>query len=103
MTLTVPDHSLNIDRGVLAEFLINFARFEYAVQAAEYSRDNGGYAEPDWIRFCQSITTDFWSTPNVDLRPHLRYILRKPPKKLVKLNNGRLLGGRVSQRRNGVN
>lgn len=90
MTLTVPDSSLNLDRGILAEFLINFARFEYAVKAAGYSRNKSGYAEPDWSNFCASLTTDFWSAPDANLSPHLNYVRRKPPKKLVKLKNGSL-------------
>jgi hypothetical protein len=90
MTLRVPDHSLNIDRVALAEFLINFARFEYAIKAAGYSRNNNGYAEPDWENYCSSLTTDFWSAPDADLGPPLRYIRHKPPKKLVKLVNGEL-------------
>ena len=90
MTLTVPDSSPNLDRGALAEFFINFARFEYAVKAAGYSRNKSGYAEPDWGEFCASLTTDFWSTPDANLSPHLNYIRRKPPKKLVKLKSGGL-------------
>lgn len=90
MTLTVPDSSLNLDRSTLAEFFINFARFEYAVKAAGYSHNKNGYAEPDWSAFCVSFTTDFWSTPNADLSSHLNYIRRRPPKKLVKLKSGSL-------------
>ncbi len=90
MTLRVPDHSLKLDRSELAEFLINFARFEYAVKAAGHSKNKGGYAEPDWDDYCASITTDFWSNPSPELSPHLNYIRRKPPKKLVKLASGGL-------------
>src|SRR5690606_13363962 len=90
MTLRVPDHSLNLDRNELAEFLINFARFEYAVKAAGYARNHGGHAEPDWGSYCAAIATDFWSNPSPALGPHLNYIRRKPPKKLVKLASGGL-------------
>ena len=90
MTLRVPDHSLNLDRSDLAEFLINFSRFEYAVKAAGYSRNKGGYAEPDWDCYCASIATNFWSNPQPALGPHLNYIRRTPPKKLVKLASGGL-------------
>ena len=90
MTLRVPDHSLNLDRSDLAEFLINFARFEYAVKAAGYARNKGRYAEPDWDNYCAAIATDFWSNPGPALGPHLNYIRRKPPKQLVKLASGGL-------------
>ena len=90
MTLRVPDHSLNLDRNDLAEFMINFARFEYAVKAAGFSKNKGGYAEPDWDSYCTSLATDFWSNTSPELGPHLSYIRRKPPKKLVKLASGSL-------------
>ena len=91
MPLRVPDHSLNVDRNYLGDFLINFARFEYAVKAAGYSRNNSnGYAEPDWDSYCGSIVTDFSANPSPDLRPHLTYIKRKPPKQLVKRPSGEL-------------
>jgi hypothetical protein len=90
MILKVPDESLGIERKKLAEFLINFARFEYAVMAAGYSSSNRGYAEPDWDNFCGSITTDFWSSPAPYLIRHLEYIRSRPPKKFVRLNSGKL-------------
>ena len=90
MTLRVPDHSLNLDRSLLAEFLISFARFEYAVKAAGHSKNSAGYAVPDWENYCASIATDFWTTPSQEFGRHLSYIRRKPPKKLVKLASGAL-------------
>lgn len=90
MTLRVPDHSLNIDRNDLADFLINFARFEYAVKAAGYSHNKNGYAEPNWDAYCSAITMDFCASPEPDLGPHINYIKRKPPRKLVKLKSGNL-------------
>ena len=75
MTLRVPDHSLNLDRNDLAEFMINFARFEYAVKAAGFSKNKGGYAEPDWDSYCTSLATDFWSNTSPELGPHLSYIM----------------------------
>lgn len=91
MPLRVPDHSLNMDRQYLSDFLINFARFEYAVKASGYSHNKKGYAEPDWDSYCSSLAVDFCTSPDRDLVLHLSYITNKPPKQLVKNSSGRLI------------
>ena len=90
MTLLVPDHSLNVPREELANFLINFARFEYAVKASGYSKNTNGYAVPDWNSYCKSIKTNFTANPSAELKLHVKYITRKPPKQLVKQPSGTL-------------
>ena len=90
MTLRVPDHSLSVAREDLANFLITFARFEYAVKASGHSKNSNGYAVPDWDSYCKSFEADFSDSPTPELKLQMRYITRKPPKQLVKQPSGAL-------------
>ncbi len=48
-----------IDRELVLQFFLTFARFEFALKATGYARGNENFVEPDWNAFATSIRDAF--------------------------------------------
>ena len=81
-----------VDRGLLLEFFLTFACFEYALKASGFLKRHPEDpvdlppAEPDWDRFAVSLRNHFVPTRTPELGEAFRYLLEHPPNKQVLLN-----------------
>jgi hypothetical protein len=86
---------LKINRDLLLEFFLVFAKFEYALKNSDFAKpghrneETAPSAEPDWGRFALSIHNLFDRTQTSDLAQACEYMLINPPLRQV-LVNGRL-------------
>ena len=76
-------------RQLSCDFFYNFSRFEYAIKASGYFRQNSQSSDawPDWNRFEQSLPNVFQTVQNEKLRKACQYLLDNPPRKQVIVNN----------------
>src|SRR3989338_10049386 len=84
----MPNLGTRVNRDLLSEFFLTFAKFEYALK-------NTGYfvghpedplpppAEPDWKRFATSLRDLFDPSKNEELGEACRYLSESPPNKQV--------------------
>lgn len=79
--------------ALAAELFKTFARFEYALKAAEFHRGEGA-AEANWRSFAESVAEIFEEPPNEEFAQAIAYMLAHPPKKQVV--EGGVLGWSVS-------
>lgn len=68
--------------ALAAELFKTFARFEYALKAAEFHRGEGA-AEANWRSFAESVAGIFEQPANEELAQAVAYMLAHPPKKQV--------------------
>jgi hypothetical protein len=80
---------LAVDPQLACAFLGVFARFEYALKAAEFLQGDDNNAEPDWSSFARSIAEPFTAAQEAELSHAVAYLLDQPPRKQVILD-GRL-------------
>jgi hypothetical protein len=86
---------LKINRDLLLEFFLVFAKFEYALKNSNFAKPVHSNeeavipAEPDWGRFALSIHNLFDRTQTSDLAQACEYMFINPPLRQV-LVNGRL-------------
>jgi hypothetical protein len=79
----------SVDKDLLLNFFLNFARFEFALKASGFTRLRGrDGVEPNWDNFINSITEVFNKDHSEELRKACDYILSNPPKRQVLSNNG---------------
>jgi hypothetical protein len=77
---------LNVPRDLTLEFLVTFARFEFALKKSGYARGDNSQVSPDWDVFANDVAK---LQPAV-LAPVLeasQYLQQHPPKKQI-LDNG---------------
>ncbi len=81
-----------VERALLLEFFLSFARFEYALKNTGFyvrHRSRQGLptqAEPDWDRFAVSLRTVFDSRRTPSLSQAFDYLTQSPPNKQVIVN-----------------
>jgi hypothetical protein len=81
-----------VDRGLLLQFFLTFACFEYALKASGFLKRHPEDpadlppAEPDWDRFAVSLRDRFVVARTPELQEACRYLLDHPPNKQVLLN-----------------
>lgn len=73
---------LGIDRDLVADFFIVFARFEYALKRADYLICDKGSALPDWGDFAKKNSGKF-DLENSEVLEAMNYLLANPPKRQV--------------------
>ena len=80
-----------IDRKLVAEFFMTFARAEYALKVARFINIVGdasrGRFEIDWDRFADEIAAAV-NQNDFKADPCIRYLMRHPPKKEVLTQHG---------------
>jgi len=75
------------NRDVVADFLIMFVRFEFALKQTGYYRLKDAQIAPDWKRFAEDYARKFNSGEG-ELRYAKKYLLQDPPR------HQRIEGGR---------
>jgi hypothetical protein len=92
----LPILETQVNRELLLNFFLTFARFEYALKACGfYQRRNLNSletpriydAKPDWDRFAVSLRSSFQVDRNDQLRQACEYIINSPPNKQIIVNN----------------
>jgi hypothetical protein len=78
-----------IDRDLVLEFFLRFARFEFALKASGYANGDHSPVDPAWDRFGRDISVDFDRRRSAELDRACEYYLLHPPNKQV-LANGSL-------------
>ena len=73
-----------IDRELIAEFFMTFARAEYALKEAGLVKAVGcaGRFEIDWDRFADEIAEEF-ARCELECDSSIRYLMEKPPQKEI--------------------
>ncbi|MBI5643772.1 MAG: hypothetical protein HY954_09905 [Deltaproteobacteria bacterium] len=84
----MPENKVN--RDLLFDFFMTFAKFEYALKASGYLQRSIREAKPDWDRFAQVLQDKFDANRTNVLENACSYILMSPPNKqvVIGLNNG---------------
>ena len=78
------------DQRIVLEFFCAFARFEYALKRSTKFLTGGKErrrAEPDWKTFAREIGAAYPSLDGEDFKQARAYILGKPPKVQIVVNN----------------
>ena len=78
-----------INRQLVLQFFLRFARFEFALKVSGYAHGGLGQVSPDWDRFVAEIVDAFDKDRTPALANACEYYLLDPPKKQV-LANGSL-------------
>lgn len=65
--------------ALAAELFRTFARFEYALKAAEFHKGEGA-AEANWRTFAESIAARFEEPASEEFAKAIAYMLAYPPK-----------------------
>ncbi len=82
-----------VNRDLLLEFFLSFARFEYALKSTGFfvrrpeEPLRPPAAEPDWDRFAVSLRDRFDRRRSDDLMEACRYLSESPPNKQVIINH----------------
>ena len=81
--------SASIDKQLLLDFFVTFARVEYALKRAGYVSKNG---RPTirWNEFAKDIESKLLNSTDVSVRQAIKYLQQHPPKKQV-MNDGELV------------
>ncbi len=77
---------LNIPRDLVLDFLVTFARFEYALKRAGYLLGNEQSVSPDWDKFAKELA----DADELSLAPVFEsseYLEASPPMKQIKSKN----------------
>jgi hypothetical protein len=75
-----------IDRDLVLEFFLRFARFEFALKASGYADGDDRRVDPAWERFARDITVNFDRQRSMELDSACEYYLLHPPNKQVLVN-----------------
>jgi hypothetical protein len=81
-----------VNRDLLLEFFLSFARFEYALKATGFfvrHAENSACppkAEPDWPSFAASLHSTFNSRRNAEIERAYQYLSESPPNRQVIVN-----------------
>jgi hypothetical protein len=91
--MKMPYTPTSIDRNLLLEFFLCFARFENALKTTEFFKRHPEpkdarfpSAEPDWDRYAVSLRGTFDSNRNGELSNASWYLLNSPPNRQVIVN-----------------
>ncbi len=77
-----------VDRDLLLEFFLVFARAEFALKNSGYAKASKyDDASPDWDSFAKAIEKLFKKERTNELKSAVEYILLNPPMKQVLKNN----------------
>ncbi len=88
MTKAAPNYDdfftqLHVDKTLVGDFFIIFARFEYALKRAGFTNGSADGVSPDWMKFASSLKEDFNPNKSNDLQDAVAYLDTYPPKKQV--------------------
>ena len=65
---------LSVERRLVTEFFVVFARFEYALKRARFvQRDTADQVQADWDKFANAIESSFDPTTSQDLLEAVKY------------------------------
>jgi hypothetical protein len=82
--------SINIDRELLADFFMTFARAEYALKKAGYLKgDRQGRPIIQWDDFAESIANSILNAKEPEVQKAIEYLANNPPARQV-VRNGSL-------------
>ena len=85
-----PIDGLEIERELVCEFFAIFSRFEYAMKATQYCRDEGGRAAPAWKALANKLGGGIeGELQNHPARELIDYLLNEPPQ-VQKFVNGKI-------------
>ncbi len=90
--------NVQISQGLLFEFFLTFARFEFALKAAGFFTGNLERAAPDWTRFGQSLELET-ARLNPSCAEAIEYFALRPPWRQVVTTNGLAWDSSVGFRR----
>lgn len=85
----VPAHLFSparLDRELIADFFMLFARAEFALKKAEFTslcRSEGEKIVVDWDRFALSLGPTLTDPADPEIRDAVKYLQEKPPQKQV--------------------
>ena len=82
-----PFHRLKLDPQLACEFLGVFARFEFALKAGGFAERDATGVSPKWDGFARTIDGKFNPANSVELNEAVDYLLNRPPRKEVLINN----------------
>ena len=80
--------NIRIPKDLVFNFFISFARFEFALKTAGFSKGNGKRVSPDWDVFAKAIATSFDKKTNKKLEEAVDYYMLNPPWKQVLIDGG---------------
>lgn len=73
-----------LDRELLADFFMTFARTEYALKRAQYFRGTEGRPPTIlWDKFAKTIAAELFATKEPAVRGAIDYLAENPPRKQV--------------------
>ena len=83
--------TLGVDRDLLLDFFLTFARAEFALKNSIFWKDYQDSAEPDWDKFSNAIKNKFKEKKDItdELKAAFDYIFLNPPRKQC-IENGHL-------------
>lgn len=73
----------DLDRELLLEFFVRFAKAEYALKRSGYILDRSDRAEPNWDAFASANESRFPATVTPEVREAVNFLLAQPPRKQV--------------------
>lgn len=82
-------YSSKLNRELIFDFFLCFARAEYALKCAKYVRAPSGYVEANWTKFAERNNVKFNPHASTELSFAVDYLIHNPPKKQV-LKDGEL-------------
>lgn len=84
------NHSVRVNRELLLEFFLTFARAEFALKNSGFVTGGEDSAAPHWDKFANTLKDNFKKDRTKELEAAVGYILVNPPMKQV-LWNGNLM------------
>ncbi|MBW2741603.1 MAG: hypothetical protein JRE64_22795 [Deltaproteobacteria bacterium] len=78
--------NIRIPKDLVFNFFISFAKFEFALKMAGFSKGNGKRVSPDWDVFAKA--TSFDKKTNKKLEEAVDYFMLNPPWKQVLIDGG---------------
>jgi len=78
---------LHIEKRLVTDFSILFARFEYALKKSRYAEGDENGIKANWDDFAQDHDSTFKDDKTEELRSSVQYLCKQPPKKQI-LRNG---------------
>jgi hypothetical protein len=83
-----PQKNIRIPKDLVFNFFLCFAKFEFALKTAGFSKGNGKRVSPGWDAFAKAIATSFDKKTNKNLEEAVDYFMLTPPWKQVLIDGG---------------
>jgi hypothetical protein len=86
MSIEPPWALLSVSRDQAAQFLVVFARCEFALKAVKRFRRTTPKLAADWDTFATTVAPKFSFADDAKLEKAVKYLLERPPKKEVEVS-----------------